>query len=120
MKSTIKITSIKDVIAAMFFTCTLILVSLSTRASPIDGGTNAKITHQVNEATSVSPVTSIVSLNTSSLEKLLTLKGVGQVKAQAIIAYREQIGGFNAIEELTQVKGIGEKVLDDNMGRLQL
>ena len=37
--------------------------------------------------------------------------GIGEVKAQAIIAYREAYGPFRSVEELTLVKGIGEKTL---------
>ena len=35
------------------------------------------------------------------------IKGVGEKTAQAIIAYRDAHGGFNSIDELQQVKGIG-------------
>jgi len=64
--------------------------------------------------------TSIVYLNNSSLEQLVTLKGIGHKKAQAIISYREQIGAFKSVTELTEIKGIGNKVLSDNKSRLQI
>lgn len=62
----------------------------------------------------------IIHLNESNLEQLLTLKGVGQKKAEAIIAYREKMGSFKSIEDLVNVKGIGEKVLLDNKSRLKI
>lgn len=62
----------------------------------------------------------VVYLNNSTVEDLLTLKGIGQKKAEAIVAYREQIGGFKSVEDLTKVKGIGVKVLSDNFGRLKI
>jgi len=62
----------------------------------------------------------VVHLNKSTVEDLVTLKGIGQKKAEAIVAYREQIGGFKSVDDLTKVKGIGVKVLSDNLGRLKI
>jgi competence protein ComEA len=61
-----------------------------------------------------------VSLNKSTLDELLTLKGIGEKKAQAILTYREQVGGFSSIEELINIKGVGEKILNDNKSRLTM
>jgi len=52
-----------------------------------------------------------VNINTAGLEKLVKLPGVGPVKAQAIIEYRENIGKFESVDEITKVKGIGEATL---------
>lgn len=49
-----------------------------------------------------------VNLNTASVEELCTLTGIGESRAGSIIAYREQHGGFSAIEEIMQVEGIKE------------
>jgi len=58
-----------------------------------------------------------VNVNTADAETISReLKGVGQSKAQAIVAYREAHGAFTAPEELLQVKGIGTRVLNDNQG----
>lgn len=62
----------------------------------------------------------VVHLNKSTIDDLVTLKGVGYKKAQAIIAYREQVGGFKSVNELMKVKGIGEKILIDNKERLKI
>ena len=48
----------------------------------------------------------IVNLNTADAETLKTLSGIGDSKAQAILAYREEHGGFSSIEEIMQVSGI--------------
>ena len=48
-----------------------------------------------------------VSLNSATAEELTELKGVGEVTAQAIVAYREEHGGFKDVEELLEVSGIG-------------
>jgi competence protein ComEA len=46
------------------------------------------------------------------------LKGVGIAKARAIVSYRAKYGAFTAPEELLRVKGIGPKVLRDNLGNI--
>jgi competence protein ComEA len=61
-----------------------------------------------------------VHLNKSTIDDLITLKGIGDKKAKAIIAYRQQIGEFKSVRELMNVKGVGEKVLIDNKKRLKI
>ena len=53
-----------------------------------------------------------MNINTASVSELMNLPGIGEVKAKAILAYREEIGGFKSIEELSAVDGIGEKTLE--------
>lgn len=50
-----------------------------------------------------------VSINQANHAELMTLPSVGEVRAQAIIAYREEHGAFQQLEELKNVSGIGEK-----------
>lgn len=54
----------------------------------------------------------IVNINTATIEELLTLNGIGESKAKAIIAYREEHGNFKKIEELLEVSGIGESLYE--------
>ncbi|MCR8631472.1 helix-hairpin-helix domain-containing protein [Paenibacillus radicis (ex Xue et al. 2023)] len=55
---------------------------------------------------------SILNLNKATMDQLTTLPGIGESKAKAIIVHREQLGGrFKTVEQLLDVKGIGDKVL---------
>lgn len=47
-----------------------------------------------------------VNLNTASKEQLMTLSGIGEARAEAILAYRREAGPFLAIEEIMNVSGI--------------
>lgn len=51
-----------------------------------------------------------VNLNTAAKDELMTLSGIGEVKAEAIIRYREEKGGFSSIEELKEIEGIKDGV----------
>ena len=50
-----------------------------------------------------------INLNTAGSEELQRLPGIGPAMAERVLAYRKEAGGFKAIEEILQVKGIGEK-----------
>lgn len=60
----------------------------------------------------------LVNINTASLEELCTLDGIGEVIAGRIIEYREENGPFTSVDELINVKGIGEKKLEDIRDRI--
>ena len=55
-----------------------------------------------------------VNINTATEEGLTVLKNVGPKTAQAIIAYREAHSGFKSPEEITLVRGVGEKTFQVN------
>ena len=62
-----------------------------------------------------------VNINTADAEKIADeLKGIGLSKATAIVAYREQNGPFESIEQLTEVKGIGLKTVEKNRTEILL
>ncbi len=56
-----------------------------------------------------------VNINTASADQLSALPGVGDKLAARIVEYRQKSGGFKSVQELMNVKGIGEK----NLAKLQ-
>lgn len=62
-----------------------------------------------------------ININTASAAELaMSLTGVGQRRAEAIIALREQLGGFTDANQLMQVKGIGPRLIELNKERIEL
>lgn len=60
-----------------------------------------------------------VNINTASAAEIAeTLQGVGESKAQAIVAYREQHGQFESADALSSVTGIGAATVDKNRERI--
>ena len=55
---------------------------------------------------------STVNINTASVSELESLPGVGAVRARAIIEERKQRGGFRSLEQLSEVKGLGPKLVE--------
>jgi competence protein ComEA len=67
------------------------------------------------------PGVRVVDINRADAQTLAAiLDGVGVVKAEAIIRYREMHGGFATVEELANVTGIGMSTVDRNEGRITL
>lgn len=68
----------------------------------------------------VAQLQSPININTADVEALASLKGIGTKKAEAIIAWREENGGFTSVEQLLDVKGIGAAILDANRESLKV
>lgn len=79
---------------------------------------NDSTTTNANGNVSEAPVQSssdsnIININTATKDELKKISGIGDSKAQKIIDYREKNGGFNSIEDIKNVDGIGEKTFEN-------
>ena len=80
--------------------------------------------HRVKHAPLVANPAAIIDINSASASELASINGLGKKRAAAIVAYRQQHGSFMSIDALTQVKGVGSKLLkrikQKNPGRLKI
>ena len=72
----------------------------------------------VAQATTAQPKANLNTADASTLQR--ELNGIGQAKAQAIVAYREANGPFQSVDELLEIKGIGNALLERNRDKLTL
>lgn len=61
------------------------------------------------KAATASAPAGLVNLNTATVAQLETLPGIGKATAERILEYRQKNGGFKKVEDLMNVRGIGEK-----------
>lgn len=107
-KSTIENPTIESPTIESFSTESLTIESFSTESPTIESST--KESSATGSSSSKSEkITTKININTASVEELQTLKGIGPATAKSIILYREEYGAFSAIEEIMNVKRIGEK-----------
>jgi competence protein ComEA len=87
----------------------LMLVTGMVVASLVCGGPSAWAQSEKAPAASKATASAPVNLNAATVAQLQTLPGIGASTAQRILEHRQKNGGFKKIEELMNVKGIGEK-----------
>ena len=91
----------------------LMITWIQRTDAPGDAGTYTITTRESAAQEAVVPESALpVNINTAAAEELDVLPGIGPALAGRIIAYREEHGPFTAVEDLLEVSGIGEKVLD--------
>ena len=86
----------------------LVLVTLLAMAAIPAAAAQQKSSAAKSASTAVAPTTP-VNINTATQEQLETLPGLGAKVAQRIVEYRQKNGNFKKVEDLMNVKGIGEK-----------
>ena len=65
---------------------------------------------EMNEMVNESTTQSRININSATIEELMTLPGIGQSKAESIVAYRTEQGGFQVIEDIMNIPGLKEGV----------
>lgn len=68
------------------------------------------INTEIND--SITNVNKTININTATLDELMSINGLGEAKAKAIIKYREENGYFKIIDDLLNVSGIGEALFE--------
>ncbi len=97
----------------------VIIVSLSVLAYNLTVGKKIKSQKPQNVAgvmmvkEETETVGEKINLNAATQDVLDTLPGIGPKKVEAIIETRERMGGFRSVEDILNVNGIGEKLLDE-------
>ena len=84
------------------------------------GNINDKENTNMIEESSEAEYNGLININSANLEELKKISGVGDVKAQSIIEYREKNGGFKSIDEIKNIDGIGEKTFEKIKDKITL
>ncbi|MGN0317350.1 MAG: helix-hairpin-helix domain-containing protein [Lachnospira sp.] len=74
----------------------------------------------VSETSSAGGVSDIININTASKEQLMLLPGIGESRALDIIAYRQEYGNFQTIEDIMNVSGIKEAAFAKIKNRIRV
>ncbi|MFT6387248.1 MAG: competence protein ComEA [Cellvibrionaceae bacterium] len=112
MKKTQSYFPVRSLIPTLFC-CALALpaIGLSSQASAVQPFPLAALAQKV----------AVVNINSASAEAIAdAMKGVGFKKAQAIVGWRKKNGRFTSLDQLLEIKGIGEKTLAANKKRITL
>ncbi|MDX3772907.1 helix-hairpin-helix domain-containing protein [Chromatiaceae bacterium AAb-1] len=90
----------KNLLIALFLTIGTLTVNYGMAQTKPELEIKASAEHQLTR----------LNINNATLDELVAVPGLGKVKAQAILDYIQQHGTINNEQQLTQVKGIGDKL----------
>ncbi|MDE6519154.1 MAG: helix-hairpin-helix domain-containing protein [Ruminococcus sp.] len=92
----------------------IVTIDVTTEISSAKSTESIKITEEITinseEYTEVADL--YININTATHDELVKLNGIGDYRAEQIITYRNENGGFKNIEELINVSGIGKEIFD--------
>jgi competence protein ComEA len=101
------------------FLVSLLLVLLSAFSLPSFAAATKAAGDLPVTTVSAALASTTVNLNTADAATLQSsLAGIGKAKAEAIVAYREANGAFESVDELLEVKGIGQALIERNRDKL--
>lgn len=108
----------KNILSAIVFVAT----AFSSVAFAADAPSKPAPVVPAATAAKPAPVASqeAVNINTADAQALTKLKGIGAKKAEAIVAFRKANGAFKTVDQLADVKGIGEKTVEANRKNIRI
>lgn len=90
-------------------------------ALPVVGFSSSSLAAEPTSVAALAQKVEVVSINTAGAEAIAeAMRGVGFKKAQAIVEWRKKNGKFTSLDQLLEIKGIGEKTLAANKKRIKL
>ena len=87
-------------------------VARSSNSTPGQDLAIGRTEEKPTAARKVAPQPGSINLNTASMEELSHLPGIGAEYAKRILQYRKQYGPFSTVDDITSVRGIGQKKLE--------
>ena len=116
MKSDKKQTMFFIGLALMAVGVILIIYSIATpRVYETVTAPSGEVSVSVNSNTSAKTtqgVTYPLNLNTATVEELATIPDIGEVRAGAIVEYREVLGGYTSVEQIKEIKGFSDALCE--------
>lgn len=87
--------------------------STAPQGSETQGVTAAQTEYAASDTSaSQGSVNGKINLNTCTAAELTSISGIGEKRADAIIQYREYLGGYTSVEQIKNIKGIGDKLYE--------
>lgn len=96
------------------------IVILSFGTSSLAFAAEAPVTKAPAAKVEAAATQEAININTADVQELTKLKGIGEKKAEAIIAWRKENGDFKTVDQLLEVKGIGEATLAINRENIRI
>lgn len=97
-------------------TVTYSVSETQTNATPKTSGNKTQpqtvSTNAISSSSVAAAVSYPINLNTCTAEELMSIENVGESRANAIIEYRDYLGGYTSVEQLKDIKGIGDATFE--------
>lgn len=93
-------------------------VYVEPRKIEVTSITNETVTEKESADTETAKVNYPLNINTATLEELMTIDGLGEKRASAIIEYRNYLGKYSSVEQIMEIEGFGEETYQKVAGYL--